>query len=298
MNQLATLRERFYLLAQGKADQAANETAKKAQELLAEITAGKIFQALVIILISYAALFVADRLINWLSERVPIQLRLSVKQSLPFWRGLIFAIAGGFILNLFLNLSPSNVLAVTGTVAVALGFAFKDLVSSIIAGILALFERPYQVGDRIEIKDYYGEVIGYGLRGVQIQTPDDNIVTIPHNTIWTEPISSANKGNLEAQIVTNFYFEHAVDIDRVNQILYRVAQTSKYTQLKLPIVVITEERPWGTHFKLKAYPMDARDEFVYKTDLTQRAKQMFARYDIGYPKLPGTISEDGQISLE
>ena len=51
------------------------------------------------------------------------------------------------LVNLFLNLSRENVLAVTGTVAVALGFAFKDYASSIIAGIVGLFEAPYRVGE-------------------------------------------------------------------------------------------------------------------------------------------------------
>ncbi|WP_242032964.1 mechanosensitive ion channel domain-containing protein [Oscillatoria sp. FACHB-1406] len=42
--------------------------------------------------------------------------------------------------------------------------------------MLALFEAPYRVGDRVKIKDYYGEVVGYGLRGIRLQTPDDNLV--------------------------------------------------------------------------------------------------------------------------
>ncbi|MEO0457849.1 MAG: mechanosensitive ion channel domain-containing protein [Cyanobacteria bacterium P01_A01_bin.114] len=265
-------------------EQAGDEIKKQTQDLLTEVTTFKVFQAILIIIIAYGAILVIDRVVLWFSERVPLQYRLSVKQSLPFWRAIIFLISGGITTNLFLNLSPSNVVAVTGTVAVALGFAFKDLASSIIAGFFALFEQPYQVGDRIRIGDYYGEVITYGLRGLQLRTPNDDIVTIPHVLIWTDPIANSNKGALEAQVVTDFYFDHTVDIDRINQILYRVAQTSKYTQLHMPIVVITEEKPWGTHFRLKAYPMDARNEFIYKTDLTQRAKYMFAKYKIQYPR--------------
>ncbi|MGB5596471.1 MAG: mechanosensitive ion channel family protein, partial [Crocosphaera sp.] len=173
-----------------------------------------------------------------------------------------------------------------GTVAVALGFAFKDYASSLIAGIVALFESPYQVGDRVKIGDYYGEITNYGLRGIIIKTPNDNLVTIPHNKIWTEAISNANKGSIEAQTVVDFYLAHAVDVERVTQILYQVAHTSKYTQLRLPILVVMEEKPWGTHFKLKCYPFDARDEFIYQTDLIKRAKQAFEQHGISYPVLP------------
>ncbi len=37
--------------------------------------------------------------------------------------------------------------------------------------------------------------------------------------------------------------------------------------------------------KLKSYPMDARDEFIYKTDLTRRTKQAFKEKGIKYPQL-------------
>ena len=196
---------------------------------------------------------------------------------------LVFTTTIIVLMNMFLNLSKENLLAVTGTVAVALGFAFKDYVSSVIAGMVGLFEAPYGVGDRIRIGEYYGEVVSYGLRSVRIQTPNDNTISIPHNKIWTEAISNANSGALEAQVVTEFHFAHEIDINLVTKILYRVAQTSKYTALKLPIVVVMEEKPWGSMFKLKCYPLDARDEFIYQTDLITRAKRAFARHKLAYP---------------
>lgn len=272
--------------------QVETEAVNKASELITEITIWKVAQAVLIIAITYGTLWSIEKLINWLSEKVSLKNRLIVRESLPFLRAFLLGLATVLFLNLFLNLSPNNVLALTGTAAVALGFAFKDYASSLIAGIVALFEAPYQVGDRVKIGDYYGEIISYGLRGILIQTPDDDIVTIPHNKIWTESISNANKGNVEAQTVVDFYLAHTVNIEQVTQILYRVAYTSKYTQLKHPILVVMDEKPWGTLFKLRCYPIDARDEFVYKTDLIKRAKQAFAKYNISYPVLPIGLSKD------
>ncbi|EAW39281.1 mechanosensitive ion channel family protein [Lyngbya sp. PCC 8106] len=264
---------------------------EKASDILSEITTSKIIQALIILAITYLGMFAIDKLIHWLAEEVPLRFRLSVKQSLPFWRAFLLSLAIILLIRLFLKLSSNNVLALTGTIAVALGFAFKDYISSVIAGIIALFERPYQVGDRVKIGDEYGEIVDYGLRGIRLQTPDDNIVSIPHNKIWTEAISNSNKGDVEAQVVVNFYFEHSVDTEKVMNILYRVAYTSKYTQLTLPILVIMEEKSWATNFKLKCYPIDARDEFIYTTDLIKRAKQTFKKHGISYPVLSPQLTE-------
>ncbi|MBE9031370.1 mechanosensitive ion channel [filamentous cyanobacterium LEGE 11480] len=265
--------------------ESATDAASKTKEILAQVTAWKITQAFVILALAYAAIRLIDWLVIALSEKVAKEWRLRVKQFLPFLRMGVLTSALIILMNLFLNLSQENIFAVTGTVAVAVGFAFKDYVSSVIAGIIGIFEASYRVGDRVTIGGEYGEVIGYGLRGVRIQTPTDNIVTIPHNQIWTSGVSNANMGRLEAQVVTSFFLAHHVDVALVEKILYRVAHTSKYTHLQLPIVVIMEDCHWGSLFKLKCYPLDARNEFLYKSDLTRRAKYLFSKQQISYPQL-------------
>lgn len=274
----------IYILAQS-AGGAAEKTADQTKELLTKITTWKVTQALIVILCCYIALRIIDWSIAWISEKIDREWRLRVKQLLPFLRTVILTIAIITLMNLFLNLSPENIIAVTGAAAVALGFAFKDYASSIIAGIVGIFEGAYRVGDRVKIGEDYGEVVSYGLRGIRVQTPNDNSVTIPHSKMWTESISNSNAGELEAQVVTEFYFAHEVETNLVTKILYRAAHTSRYTQLELPIAVVMAETPYGTHFKLKSYPLDARDEFIYQTDLTNKAKQAFAKYNLAYPRL-------------
>lgn len=266
------------------AGKAASETANQTKRLLGQITGAKVIEALIIILVAYSIIKLVDWATISLSERVARHQRLRVKQFQPFIRTFVMTLTVIMLMNLFLNLSQENVLAVTGTVAVALGFAFKDYASSIIAGIVGLFEAPYRVGDRIEVADAYGEVVSYGLRAIRIRTPDDNTVTVPHNYIWTNPVSNANMGELEAQVVTQFYLAHDANPEKVENILYRVAYTSKYTHLKLPITVVISDHTWGSLFKLKSYPLDARDEFAYATDLTVRAKKQFAKHQLPYPK--------------
>ena len=274
----------IYFLAQSAGD-AAGKTSDQTKELLTRITTWKVTQALIVILSCYIALRVIDWFIIWISEKIAREWRLQVKQLLPLLRTVILTIAIITLMNLFLNLSPENIIAVTGAAAVALGFAFKDYASSIIAGIVGIFEGAYRVGDRIKIGEDYGEVVSYGLRGIRVQTPSDNCVTIPHSKMWTESVSNSNTGELEAQVITEFYFAHEVDTELVTKILYRAAHTSRYTQLELPIVVAMAETPYGTHFKLKSYPLDARDEFTYKTDLTNKAKKAIAQYNLAYPRL-------------
>jgi small-conductance mechanosensitive channel len=249
------------------------------------ITWEKILSTILAVVICYGVLTSIQFITTWSSERVPRRYRLLIKQSVPFWKALVLTIVVSYVINLFFKLSGQNLLALSGTIALTLGFAFKDYITAVIAGIITLFEAPYRVGDRIQIGNHYGEVTDFGLRGIRVKTPDDNLITIPHSKILTEAIANSNSGQLEAQVTTHFYFHHNVDVEAVIEILYQAAYSSKYTQLKLPITVIVSEELWGTHFKLKSYPMDARDEFIYQTDLTRRSKQALHQIGIQYPCL-------------
>ncbi|MBE9138712.1 mechanosensitive ion channel family protein [Nodosilinea sp. LEGE 07088] len=260
--------------------------------LLRDISLGRLFKAALSVLLAYLLVTAIQSLTNWLSEKVPRQFRLVIKQSIPFLKGLILLGVIAYMVRLFLNVSQQNLLALTGTLAVALGFAFKDYVTSIIAGVVALFEAPYRVGDRVTISDHYGEVVSYGLRGIRLQTFDDDLVTIPHSVTWSDPIVNSNSGRLEAQVVTDVYVDHEADLSAITDILYQAAYSSRFIQLKLPVKVVMRETPWGTHLKLRAYPMDIRDEPAFRTDILRRAKAAMAEQAIVYPRVKPMMGLD------
>lgn len=88
------------LLAQSTGN-TANKTADKAKEILTQITAGKITRALLIIVAAYLAILISDRLVTWISEHVPRERRLQVKQFLPFMRLMIWVAAITVLIDLF-----------------------------------------------------------------------------------------------------------------------------------------------------------------------------------------------------
>jgi hypothetical protein len=73
--------------------------------------------------------------------------------------------------------------------------------------------------------------------------------------------------------VTHFYLRPQHDATRILQKLKDVALTSPFTQLLKPVIVEVQQEPWGTHYQLKAYPIDSRDQFSFRSDLTVRGKE-------------------------
>jgi small-conductance mechanosensitive channel len=215
--------------------------------------------------------------------------RLTMKKVTSFTRIAIFTVTAYLVVMTFFDAQEDRtaLLGLGGTLAVALGFALKDVSSSLMAGILILIDQPFQVGDRVAFNQTYGEVTEIGLRAVRIVTLDDNEVSIPNNKFLTEVVSSANAGALDMMVVMDFHIAATEDFELAKRIIYEACTTSKYVFLEKPVRVLIEENVRDgvvcTRLRCKAYVIDTRYEKDFVTDVTERVKRAFRKHRIGYP---------------
>lgn len=87
------------------------------------------------------------------------------------------------------SVRPGDVIATLGVGSVAVGFAFKDILQNLFAGILLLLNRPFRRGDQIVVKDFEGTVEHIESRATLIKTYDGRRVIIPNADIYTSPVT-------------------------------------------------------------------------------------------------------------
>lgn len=196
----------------------------------------------------------------------------------------LFVWIGIVPLGLLRLLQPDRdmMLAILGAGAVAFGFALKDLAAGLVAGVVITLDRPFQVGDYVEVDGYAGEVANIGLRSTTIISLNDDAITIPNSTFLTASVSNANAGSLSCMVITDFYLAHDAGYEQVKAILWEAAATSKFVAVDHPIGVISRERPYGTQFSVKAYVADHRNMARFASDIAESAKREFQRRDISY----------------
>lgn len=230
------------------------------------------------------------RLLAWAlpraAEALPAVARVRLLPLVPALRLVITVVAILWIVPLVISPTPQNLVAVLGALGIALGFAFKDYASSLVAGVVAVSEGPYRQGDWVRIGDVYGEVRAVGLRAVQLVTPEDDVVTFPHSVLWTQSVANANDGRRTLRVVAKIWLEPDHDGARMRQRLREVAWTSPWLDVTRSIDVIVREEPWGTRYDVKAYPLEARDQFRFLSDLTVRAKEVVAAEGARYASAP------------
>ncbi|MEZ5964563.1 MAG: mechanosensitive ion channel family protein [Planctomycetota bacterium] len=76
----------------------------------------------------------------------------------------------------------------TGLLGLIVGIAFRDIAENFLASILISVQRPFRIGDVIEVGGHQGFVQHVNLRGTLLMTPDGNHVQIPNSTIYKSDI--------------------------------------------------------------------------------------------------------------
>jgi len=250
------------------------------------ITLGLILVSTILLII------VSQRGLNWVANRLHGQVRFRVFALVPLTRLLILIAALAIAVPIIVEPSLRNMVTLLGAIGLAIGFALKDYVSSLIAGVVSAVELPYRPGDWVNIEGTYGEVKHVGMRTVEVQTPDDDLVAVPHLKLWDSAIYNANNGGTSLQCVASFYLHPEHEAGWVRKALRDVALTSAYLKFGEPIIVVAEEKPWGTHYRIRAYPVDPRQQFLFITDLTVRGKAVLSAAGIQPALLPPDAALD------
>lgn len=97
-----------------------------------------------------------------------------------------------FIALSVLNLDDTvtALLAGAGILGLALGFAFQDIASNFISGVILSIRHPFGIGDIIQTNDFYGTVEKLNLRNTIMKTVTGQIVYIPNKKVFENPLEN------------------------------------------------------------------------------------------------------------
>lgn len=236
----------------------------------------------VLVVVNNAVRSLCQRLMDRLPSRRFLILQMATLFSFVWYIGGVFTLLAGVIQP------PRELLLATGgSMAVAIGIALKDVAASVIAGVILLFDRPFQVGDRVTFGDTYGEIVSIGLRSVRLNTLDDNLVTIPNARFITEVVASGNAGALDMMVVTDFHLALDEDIEKATDIVFNVIVTSRFAYLRKDVTFSVEEvaiaECLAIRLRAKAYVLDVRYEKAFQSDIVVRVGRLFREQGIRRP---------------
>ena len=215
---------------------------------------------------------------------------------------VIIYITAGILALDFLGLNIMPFIAGAGVAGIAVGFAAKDTLSNVLAGILLILDRPFEVGDRIEIwsapanSATWGDVLNIGLRATKIRTTDNIVIIIPNNEIMLRDIINYTTGTKEIRVRIPFGIAYDADIKRAKEIIEKVSFELDWVMRNFPPKIVV--RSFGdsaVNLEARVWISDPRKRIDTIDHITDRVKQTFQEEGIEIPFPKRDIYIKGRI---
>jgi small conductance mechanosensitive channel len=165
----------------------------------------------------------------------------------------------GFVTALdSMGIKVGAVLASLGIAGLTIGFAARDSLSNIISGILIFLDRPFVIGDIVEIEGFYGRVEKITLRSTRIITSDGKMLAVPNTEIINKTVASyTNFPNLRLDIQVAIGVNE--DIEKTRQVLFNLlADKPEFLAEPIPRVVVTSLNDYNVLLELQVWLKDER----------------------------------------
>lgn len=169
-----------------------------------------------------------------------------------------------------LGIDTAGLLASLGILGITIGFAARDAFSNLISGILIYLDRPFVIGDLVEVGENYGRVEQITLRSTRIITVDGKMLAVPNAEIINRTVTSYTNFpslRLDIQVTVGV----GEDISNVRQVLLTVLRDDNdILNEPAPRVVVNQLNDYNVGIQLQAWIKDERSHIEKKFELREK----------------------------
>ena len=182
-----------------------------------------------------------------------------------------------------IGINTAAILTSLGIVGVTIGFAARDSLSNLISGIIIFLDRPFVIGDLVEIDDKYGRVSDITLRSTRVVTSDGRMLAVPNTEIINKTVASyTNFPNLRLDIPVTIGVNE--DIKHTRQILLDlVDENPEYMKSPAPRVVVQALNDYNVALELQAWLIDERQHVEKRSELRENVFNALNKAGIEMP---------------
>ena len=281
----------------GSATEAASQgRLEEAAGILGAAVESFVFQNLLPAVLTAVAFWLAIRVVLGLARRALGRSRrvdAGVQQLIVrFARFVLVALAVVAVLDQ-LGIAVAPFIAGLGIAGVALGFAAQDTVQNLIAGVTILLDRPFHVGDNIELHDTFGTVEEITLRTTRIRTLDNQMAILPNANVISERV--INHSMLRAlRVLVPFGIAYKESPQAAREAVLALTEgDGRLHPDYAPAVVVTELADSSVNLELRLHLRDAKLEVPIRFEYQEKIFEALraAGIEIPFPHLQLFVDE-------
>lgn len=238
---------------------------------------------IIILLIFY---FISRGLRKLIKNKIFPKYKLDEGIQLAILRILHYLIIGlGIILGVqFIGLNLTSLAVVFGLLSVGIGFGLQNIAANFVSGLIILFERPIQIGDRITVGDVLGDVESISLRATHIRTVDNVTIIVPNSEFISSRVINWSHRDPKIRLHVPVGVAYGSDIHLVIRLLLEVAQNHpEVLKIPEPKVWFTEFGNSSLNFELLTWIPDPKRRPDVISDLNIKIDDTFRKNNITIP---------------
>lgn len=187
------------------------------------VTFGKIISAILILVVGY---WLTDLFSRFLQPIFIKRFKIEANQANLIRRWVRVVLVFGLALFSLVSVKiPLTVFAFAGgALAIGLGFGLQTLLKNFVCGIIILFERPFRVGDVLDVAGQRGTVSGIGIRSSVLQLWDGTETLIPNSALLENNLTNWTYTNRVVRFTVTVGVAYGSDTRRVVQLMGEIAE--------------------------------------------------------------------------
>jgi len=162
---------------------------------------------------------------TWLEDEVSLKTEATLDEQLfPFFQRIVLILLSSIGLITILSHFDVNITAMVTTLGIgslAIALASQSALEDTISGFLIMVDRPYRIGDRIELMDLntWGDVVDIGLRSTRIRTRDNRMVVVPNSLIGKSLVVNYAYPNDQYRLEIHIGVAYGTDIEKAREVM-------------------------------------------------------------------------------
>jgi small-conductance mechanosensitive channel len=211
-----------------------------------------------------------------MARGVPYAISNLARYSLLFF-GFFFALAAA-------GIELSRLTFIAGGLGVGIGFGLQNVVNNFVSGLILLFERPFQVGDVVQMPEVWGEIRRIGIRASVIRNWDGAELIVPNGTLVSQTVTNWTLADRQRRIEVPVGVEYGTDAQRVIELLTEVGRAHSLTlDDPQPAAFFMGFGDSSLDFLLRAWIPDFSEGYRVRSELAVDIQRALAEAGIGVP---------------
>lgn len=250
---------------------------------IGSLLASGIINVIVIVAV-FLAFYLLWRFLHWTLQ--PVFSRSSMDETTTIFVNSLVKY-GILILGIVIALDSagiktSAVLASLGIVGLTIGFAARDSLSNLISGVIIFLDRPFVIGDLVEVDGQYGKVDRITLRSTRIITVDGKMLAVPNLDVVNKTVTSyTNFPHIRIDLQVTIGVEE--DIEQARKLLLELAENRNVMDTPSPRVVVQELNDYNILLELQVWIENEREHVAERYILREAIFNAFRDADINMP---------------